>query len=188
MAQATATKAKTNGKTGNGKTGNGKTGNGKTESLMHFAQRVGASTRQTLQDSQPYHEAYLKIAKDKEAVKGMRDEWYIGSVAGVLGVTLEVAETICKYERLGAKPKKGVKARDKDQQRAYDRARFLFKFHVTREVATSKSGVKAAKIELTEEDAKQCLAAVKAAGFADVTVENVEATIAYLHAFAKTLK
>ena len=110
--------------------------------VFNFAKSLGVSQRKTLQDSEKLHKAYAKASEERQAQ--MKIEFITGYMAGQLGVSKDVAETLASAPRSGADDKvvdgKTIKARTQPQQQAYDRARKQFSFHITREDSRLANG------------------------------------------------
>jgi hypothetical protein len=191
MAQATA--SKTNAKT-NAKTGNAPKLSAALTKMFNFGFTVGESVRLTQRESDAHHEAYLALKGDDKSQQDMRHTFVAGCMASTLRITPDAAFALLEKSRPDAKGD-GDKRTDAEQ-RAYKAAYKQFEFHVIRPEGVKNAGnkgnraksVKVAKVKLTTEDSKQCLAGVKAMGYGEVTKETVASAIAYLAAFAETIE
>ena len=139
-----------------------------TTAVFNFGKTLGTAHRRTLVESEPLHKSWVKCGPDKQAT--MKFEFLIGYISGVLGSERDAAETIIGGRvRYGANPQPGKPARTKPQQQAYDAARKMFAFHISREDRKVKDAVEVKKIRLSSEFK------VEAAGFIGKFFEEVNA-------------
>ena len=97
-----------------------------------FAFGLGQQGRIAIEESQVWHEQYIK--EDKEAQKVWRYEWLQQYLMGNLKVSSKEADRILSQSRDERKP---------DHQKAYKRANSQFVYHIVRpEQATSFKQVK----------------------------------------------
>ena len=97
-----------------------------------FAFGLGQQGRIAIEESQVWHEQYIK--EDKEAQKVWRYEWLQQYLMGNLKVSSKEADRILSQSREERKP---------DHQKAYKRANSQFGYHIVRpEQATSFKQVK----------------------------------------------
>lgn len=97
--------------------------------IQLFAFNVATSTRKIRDASLPFHQAFTKATPEQQA--DLRSRWLVGHMMGSLKVSEPTARAI------------GLKSRNDrsiEQQRAYDRARQDFKYHVVRESGNATRG------------------------------------------------
>jgi hypothetical protein len=103
-----------------------------TSVIFMFARTLGSTHRKTLAESEELHKAFVKASDANKRI--MRHEFLIGLVCGYMSVPRDTAETVINGRvRYGAQPTLVKPARTKDQQNAYDAARKLFSFHISRD-------------------------------------------------------
>jgi hypothetical protein len=127
--------------------------------VFAFARNLGSSNRRTLADSEELHKSWLKLSDS--AKKTMKLEFMIGYVTGILESNREAAETIINGRvRMGAKPTPSRPARTAEQQRAYDAARKMFSFHISRDDRRVVERTKPQQVKLSAEFKESAVAFV----------------------------
>lgn len=116
--------------------------------IARVATALGKETRKSLEETEPAHAAYVKANEDRQ--QAMRHAWTNAYMASHLNVSTDIADTLRAAPRFGAKAKtvdgKTIKPRTREQQQAYDRARKLFSFHISRDDKRIGAGASAPKV------------------------------------------
>jgi hypothetical protein len=150
-----------------------------------FARNLGAANRKTLADSEELHQNWLKL-KDS-GKQAMRLEFMIGYITGILGQARDAAETVINGRvRLGAKPTPSKPARTPEQQRAYDAARKMFSFHISRDDKRVVERTQAPQIKLSA-DFKEAAVAFVGQFYEEVNAASIADMIKRLRALQKRI-
>lgn len=113
--------------------------------IAQIARSLGKESRKTLKDTQAAHATYVKA--DEKQKQAMRHVWVTEFMAAHLEIRNDVADQRRQAPRLGAK-KPGkitvdgeeitLQPRDRQEQQAYDRARKMFSFHISRDTKAAE--------------------------------------------------
>lgn len=107
--------------------------------LARVARSLGKEARKSLTETEGAHKAYTKATPDQQ--QAMRHVWVAEFMAAHLNIRNDEADLLRQAPRLGAKAKTvkidgeevTLEPRTQVQQQAYDRARKLFAFHISRD-------------------------------------------------------
>lgn len=153
--------------------------------LTRVATALGKESRKSLAETEGAHAAYIKAKPDVQ--KEMRHVWVNAYMAAHLNVSIDIADTLRQAPRLGAKAKDGVKPRDRTQQQAYDRARKLFSFHISRDDSRGKPGAGRGEPVVIDTDFAQSVRKFCSKQFEAVNAQTLEWVAAQIAAMAKVL-
>lgn len=149
-----------------------------------FARNLGQAHRKSLAESEELHKSYMKM--NDSAQRALKLEFMIGYVIGVLGIVRDAAETIINGRvRYGATPTIRKPARTKEQQQAYDAARKMFSFHISRDdKRAQRQPMKQIRLSTEFKDA-----AAKFVGtfYEEVNAASIGEVIRMLQAFKKRI-
>lgn len=149
--------------------------------IFMFARNLGATTRKTLNDSEELHKSWLKSSDSGRRM--INQEFLIGYITGYLASNREVAETIINGRvRFGAQPTPKKPARTQEQQRAYDAARKMFAFHISRDDRRVRERAAVKQVKLSAQFKEAAVEFVQMF-YEEVTVEALDDIIARLKAF-----
>lgn len=156
-----------------------------TASIFNFAKGLGTNHRKTLTESLELHHNYLKASD--AAQRAIKLEFLLGYVMGMLNVNRDQAEVIIdKKVRFGANPGPDRPARSKEQQQAYDAARKMFSFHISRDDkrVIRREAVKQVRLSSEFKEAAQEFVTTF---YEEVSPEAIEELIVMLQAYKKRL-
>lgn len=153
-----------------------------------FAKTLGGAHRKTLAESEDLHKSYLKLPEQGKLT--MKIEFMAGYVCGYLGCSRDMAETVITGRvRLGAQAGPNKPPRTREQQQAYDAARKMFGFHISRDDSrrTTPTKVEVKQVRLSSHFKESAVAFIQEF-YEEVTEESIDEVIRMLTAMKQRLE